>query len=114
MKKAQWIEIHPFADIVRANVQEETELGVTGSDITLPLSALPLSVAVKMRAAVAALTEHLNVKAVSVDPVVAAAALSDLTGVPLAPRDLAMELALAEAQAALEVAVTLSEGTKPE
>jgi len=26
MKKAQWIEVHPLVDVVRANVQEETEL----------------------------------------------------------------------------------------
>lgn len=114
MKKVQWIEIHQIADVVRANVQEETQLGVTGSDISVPLSTLPIAVAVKMRAAVDALTAHLNAKGAPVDPAAAAAALSRYTGVPLAPRIEAMDAARAEAQAALDVAVRVSSNLSSE
>lgn len=98
MKKVQWIKVHGLADVVRANVQEETELGTTGSDITVPLSALPEAVAEGVRAAIDALTAHLNEKAVVIDAAKAAEALGAYTGVPLVPRA-EMDVALAEQEA---------------
>lgn len=86
MKRTAWLEIHPESDIVRLNVQETVDIvgGETrtlpGTDQTLSLSLLPSGVKAQLRAAIAAMTEHVNAAPLDVDPIAAVAALESSLG----------------------------------